>query len=180
MKYLNKGLLVLVCLVMVVTISGCKRHAPVIDPGFGGGGGVVGPGRDDPNNPEGLPKIPLESLEPFESGEKYGLAPVYFDFDSSALRPEAIGILGQNAGRIKALTGKTVQIAGHCDERGTQEYNLALGEARALVVRDYLVRMGVPGDRLITISYGKEMPAVSGTGEEVWAKNRRAEFAVTR
>ena len=69
-----------------------------------------------------------------------------------------------------------VQIAGHCDERGTQEYNLALGEKRAQSVRNHLRQLGVPGDRLVTISYGEEAPAVPGQSEAAWAQNRRCEF----
>ena len=71
-----------------------------------------------------------------------------------------------------------VQIQGHCDERGTNEYNLALGERRAMAAYNYLVTLGVPGDRLSTISYGEEMPVDPGHNEEAWAKNRRDEFKV--
>jgi peptidoglycan-associated lipoprotein len=69
-----------------------------------------------------------------------------------------------------------VQVEGHCDERGTQEYNLALGEKRALATREHLIKLGIPADRIITISYGEEMPAIQGGGESAWAQNRRCEF----
>jgi len=181
MKRIECLLAALICLCMAMTATGCGRKAAVIDPGFGGSGNPGGMGTGSgPNGLGGLPGVDQESLGPWESGAQYGLVPVYFDFDSAALRSGESATLHQNAERIKALAGRTVQIAGHCDERGTQEYNLALGERRALAVREYLIRMGVPDSRLLTISYGKEMPAVQGSGEDAWAQNRRAEFAVTK
>ena len=105
-----------------------------------------------------------------------GLQIVFFDFDSNALRPDAIDTLNKNSDKIKQVPNVKIQIEGHCDERGTQEYNLALGERRALAVRDYLVKVGVSGDRLLTISYGEEKPAVEGHDESAWSQNRRAEF----
>jgi peptidoglycan-associated lipoprotein len=104
------------------------------------------------------------------------MKPVYFDFDKSTLRPDGIEQLNKNAAVMKEGAKFIYQIAGHCDERGTQEYNLALGERRALAVRDYLISVGVPADRLVTISYGEEKPADAGHTEAAWAKNRRAEF----
>lgn len=124
---------------------------------------------------EGLPQMELERLL-FEPGSQYGLQTVYFDYDSNALRPDAMATLRDNAEKIKQVPGVVIQLAGHCDERGTQEYNLALGERRALAVRQYLIQLGVSGDRLITISYGKEFPAVLGSNEAAWARNRRVEF----
>jgi peptidoglycan-associated lipoprotein len=84
--------------------------------------------------------------------------------------------LQENAEKIKPVPHVVIQLAGHCDARGTQEYTLALGERRALAVRQYLIQLGVSGDRLITISYGKEFPSVVGSNESAWAKNRRVEF----
>jgi len=128
---------------------------------------------------DNLPKVNLEDLL-FDPASASGLKIVYFDFDSSSLRPDAMATLKDNAEKIKAVPNVIVQIAGHCDERGTQEYNLALGERRALAVRAYLIQMGVSGDRLVTISYGKEAPAVQGHDEASWSKNRRAEFQKAR
>jgi peptidoglycan-associated lipoprotein len=106
-----------------------------------------------------------------------GLQKVYFDFDSFALREDARTTLKANAEMIKTNPSNVIiQIAGHCDERGTQEYNMALGEKRALAVRDYLIQLGIDGNRLITISYGEEMPANPGHDEAAWSQNRRAEF----
>lgn len=109
-------------------------------------------------------------------GDDGRLKPVYFDYDSAGLTPPTTMTLGYNAERILEVPGVIVQIAGHCDERGTQEYNLALGEKRAQSVRNHLRQLGVPGDRLVTISYGEEAPAVAGSDEAAWAQNRRCEF----
>jgi len=105
-----------------------------------------------------------------------GLQNVYFDYDSFALRPDALRTLSENADKIKQVPNVLIQIEGHCDERGTQEYNLALGERRALAVREHLIKLGVSGDRMVTISYGEERPAVEGHDESAWCKNRRSEF----
>jgi len=101
---------------------------------------------------------------------------VYFDYDSYALRPDALEALRQNADLMKQSPNAVFQVEGHCDERGTQEYNFALGERRALAVRSHLINLGVSGDRLVTVSYGEEAPAVSGQSEAAWSKNRRCEF----
>ncbi len=102
---------------------------------------------------------------------------VYFDFDKSDLRQDARTVLSKNAElMLKVNTGAKVTIEGHCDERGSAEYNLALGERRAKSAMQYLLTLGVPADRLSTVSYGKEKPAVQGSDEAAWAKNRRAEF----
>ena len=99
----------------------------------------------------------------------------YFDFDSSSLTDEA---RGQVDAHIAALLGNndSVRLEGHTDERGTREYNLALGERRANAVRDYMVANGVPGYRIETISYGEENPVAYGSGESNWQQNRRVEL----
>ncbi len=102
--------------------------------------------------------------------------PVYFAFDQSALTGKATESLGKIGALMKENERITVVIEGHTDERGTNEYNLALGERRALAVRDYLVSYGINGSRLSVLSYGEEKPAVQGSNEEAWSKNRRAEF----
>lgn len=104
------------------------------------------------------------------------LGTVFFDFDKYDLRPDARDILATDADWLKLSPGVQVQIEGHCDERGTEEYNLALGERRANAVKNYLVSLGVDEERLFTISYGEEMPADPGHNVEAWAKNRRAQF----
>jgi len=103
---------------------------------------------------------------------------VFFDFDKSDLKPEARATVEALAAWMTNYPATTITIEGHCDERGTREYNLALGERRANSVRDYLVALGVDSGRLSTISYGKERPAVLGSNEEAWAQNRRGVFVV--
>lgn len=102
---------------------------------------------------------------------------IYFDFDKSDLRKDARDVLSKNAEiLLKSDRAAKIQIEGHCDERGSAEYNLALGERRAKSSMQYLITLGVKADRLSVISYGKEKPAVQGSDEAAWSKNRRAEF----
>jgi peptidoglycan-associated lipoprotein len=103
----------------------------------------------------------------------------FFDYDTAELSAEARAALDANAATLKKYASWAVTIEGHCDERGTAEYNLALGERRALAVRRYLVALGALADHLHTISYGEEKPADPGHEESSWAKNRRAEFKVS-
>ncbi|MGZ3803584.1 MAG: peptidoglycan-associated lipoprotein Pal [Pseudobdellovibrionaceae bacterium] len=111
-----------------------------------------------------------------DSGKIPGLETVHFDFDKSNITAENKKILQGNADWIKKNTTYKVQIEGHCDARGSIEYNLALGERRANSVKAYLVSLGVPTARLSVISYGKEKPVESGDSEAAYAKNRRANF----
>jgi peptidoglycan-associated lipoprotein len=106
------------------------------------------------------------------------LADIRFELDSSALSDAARQTLGQHAAWLKAHAGARVTIEGHCDARGTVEYNLALGEHRARAARDYLVSLGVATGRLHTVSFGKEKPLDPGNDDAAWAKNRRAHFVV--
>jgi peptidoglycan-associated lipoprotein len=109
------------------------------------------------------------------------LEPVYFDYDRSTIRPKAADKLKSHAEMIRGFPDWAyVTIQGHCDERGTEEYNLALGDRRADAVKRYLVTLGVPESRLRTVSYGELRPAVEGHDESAWSRNRRAEFAVSR
>ncbi len=103
---------------------------------------------------------------------------VYFDFDKFDIKPEYCEMLRQKSELLKKYTCIHVRIEGNCDARGTQEYNLALGERRARAAYEYLVMLGVNPAQLEIISYGKERPAVPGTGPEVWAKNRRDDFKI--
>lgn len=118
---------------------------------------------------------------PVELGEEAmvsELRTVYFAFDSAALTPDAMEILAGNAEWIKRHENATIQIEGHCDERGSTEYNINLGQRRADSVREYLVRLGVSPDRMTTISYGEERPVEPGHDESAWSQNRRAQFLV--
>jgi peptidoglycan-associated lipoprotein len=107
------------------------------------------------------------------------LKPVYYELDSSELSAANQKTLEEDAALLKRYPTWTVTIEGHCDERGTAEYNLALGERRAVTARAYLVSLGIPADRLRTVSYGKEFPFDPGHDEAAWTKNRRAHFVVT-
>jgi peptidoglycan-associated lipoprotein len=102
------------------------------------------------------------------------LEPVRFDYDSSQLSPQMLDTLKSNAAFLKNKKGFEFLVAGHCDERGTVAYNLALGQKRAREVRDYYIRLGVDGRLIATISYGKEQPSCSESNEECWGRNRRA------
>lgn len=105
--------------------------------------------------------------------------PVFFALDSTEIDGPGQAALGANADLLKRYPSWVVTIEGHCDERGTAEYNLALGERRALSARNYLVTLGIPAERLRTVSYGKEFPFDPGSSEEAYARNRRAHFVVT-
>ena len=114
------------------------------------------------------------------TGEGGPLADIHFDYDSAALSDEARAILEKHALWLQGHRDVKVTVEGHCDERGTVEYNLALGEQRARAARDYLVSLGVAAERLRIVSYGKERPLDPGNDEAAWARNRRAHFAVSR
>jgi len=106
------------------------------------------------------------------------LADIRFDLDSAALSEQARSILAGHASWLKTNGRSVVTVEGHCDERGTTDYNLALGEQRARAAREYLVGLGVSGDRLRAVSFGKEKPVDPASTEDAWAKNRRAHFVV--
>jgi peptidoglycan-associated lipoprotein len=103
---------------------------------------------------------------------------VYFDFDKYNLRPDAKSGLDSNYQLLKTFPDVVVKIEGHCDEKGTVEYNLSLGQKRAQSAQDYLTGLGIAANRISTISYGKERPAVQGNDEAAWSKNRRCEFRI--
>jgi peptidoglycan-associated lipoprotein len=107
------------------------------------------------------------------------LKDVFFDFDKATIREDQKAALNTNVGWLKANGQRKLTIEGHCDERGTAEYNLGLGERRAKAVKDYLLAAGIPADRIATVSYGKERPFVMGHDESAWKWNRRAHFAIT-
>ena len=107
------------------------------------------------------------------------LKPVFYGLDVAEVDAEGQKILQDNADLLRRYATWQISIEGHCDERGTAEYNLALGERRAVSARNYLVSLGIPADRVKTVSYGKEFPFDPGHSEEAWSKNRRAHFVVT-
>jgi peptidoglycan-associated lipoprotein len=132
---------------------------------------------------ETTPPAVEETQAPVTETKPTDMSPIalndaFFDFDSAALKAEAKSTLDANAREMKRVTDKNITIEGHCDERGTKAYNLALGEKRANAARDYLVAMGINPSRVTTISYGKERPFDPGHNEAAWAKNRRAHFVL--
>jgi peptidoglycan-associated lipoprotein len=132
-----------------------------------------------PPEPTPVPEDTLTAGSLDEINKNSPLKPVFFELDSSEVDGAGQKVLDANAEVLKRYTGWQISIEGHCDERGTAEYNLALGERRAIAARNYLVSLGIPADRIKTVSYGKEFPFDPGHNEEAWSKNRRAHFVVT-
>jgi peptidoglycan-associated lipoprotein len=189
MKTRSQAVLVLLALFAPLLLSAChKKRPPVVT--------TRQPARTAPSPaplPEPAPDTgpdvrPVDESQPTgedftvsdPSGEGGPLADIHFDYDQSSLTDEARGILEKHALWMQNHREAKVMVEGHCDERGTVEYNLALGNQRAQVTRDYLASLGVAADRLRTTSYGKERPLDPGHDEAAWAKNRRAHFAVSR
>ncbi len=108
------------------------------------------------------------------------LQTVYFDYDQSVIRSDARPVLRANKQAIDDSNWDRIVLEGHCDERGSEEYNLALGERRANAVKQYLQSLGVPGSKIQTVSYGESRPAAFGSNESAWSQNRRVEFGVGR
>jgi peptidoglycan-associated lipoprotein len=106
------------------------------------------------------------------------LTTIYFEYDKSDIRPDARDIMAQNARSLAEHPTATIRVEGNCDERGTDEYNMALGERRANAAKEYLVNYGIDGGKISTISYGESRTADPGHNEEAWAKNRRDDFRV--
>lgn len=125
-----------------------------------------------------VPVIP-ETVESKTEDFLKALGDVYFDYDRFTVRKEAISVLQENAKVLVAgLSDKSIVIEGHCDERGTESYNMVLGERRANAVKEFLVDLGVPGDKLQVVSYGKEKPFCTDQNEQCWQENRRGHFVL--
>lgn len=152
---------------VLALVAGCKGKQSQSDQGIESGMG-------------GAPTIDSSAMnfDPMgsDSGRISGLNTVYFPYDRSSLDSQAKADLRANAEWMKKNSGVRVQIEGHCDSRGTIEYNVALGERRANAVKSYMMSLGIPSERLPIISYGEEKPLVQGESEEAWSKNRRANF----
>ena len=170
--------------VAATTITACGGKTP-----------APPPPAPPPAAPATPPPAPApEAPEPAPQEDEYGriksmgsdeierlglLSDIHFDYDEYTLREGDREILNRNAEALKKFDFIKITIQGHCDERGSVEYNLALGERRARAAYDYLLSLGVPADRMKTVSYGKEIPLCSESNEECWARNRRDHFAVT-
>jgi peptidoglycan-associated lipoprotein len=129
--------------------------------------------------PEPVPDDAISSASLDDLNKNSPLKPVFYELDSSELSEVSQKVLEENAAVLKRYTTWAVTVEGHCDERGTAEYNLALGERRAIAARAYLVSLGIAADRMRTVSYGKEFPFDPGRDETAFSKNRRAHFVIT-
>ena len=162
--------LVLAGVLLSLAAAGCRSTGSDKGPGEGG---VTGSEFDDGG-------ATGSQSQAGQRGRAIGLETVYFDYDSFQIREDAKPLLKGNA---QTISGKpqwpAIVIEGHCDERGSDEYNLALGERRAQQVKRYLVDLGVPANRLDTVSFGEANPAVQGHDEAAWRYNRRSEFALS-
>lgn len=128
----------------------------------------------------GVESQPVQSGPVADHQAVAGLSRIHFPYNQFILEDAARVTLEQNAVYLRNRPMEKVVIEGHCDERGSDEFNLALGERRALAAKNYLVSLGIPAERLSVISYGEEKPLVAAANEEAWAQNRRAEFKVAR
>ena len=114
-----------------------------------------------------------------ELNETSPLSPVFFNYDEAEILPAGRTVLQQNADWMRRWSSTRIMVEGHCDERGTNEYNLGLGDERAAAVRDYLVSLGIPANRIQTLSKGEEEPFCTDENEGCWSRNRRGHFIVT-
>jgi peptidoglycan-associated lipoprotein len=181
-----------ILLLMVMSVAACgKKQAPVarpMPPPVPGATSTTGSRPPAPPEPVAEPTIvppepvrddAIASASLDDLNRNSPLKPVFFEYDSSDLSPDAQKTLDENAATMKKYPSWAVTIEGHCDERGTAEYNLALGERRSVTARAYLVSLGIPADRIRTVSYGKEFPFDPGHSETSFSKNRRAHFVIT-
>jgi peptidoglycan-associated lipoprotein len=181
---MKKALLVLAALTLVSTFPACgKKKLPPPPPPETVAPETPPPAPPPPAQPQVEPQVDeyarLKAMTAEEIDKLGLLGTVYFDFDRADIREADRATLSQNAELLKKYDFLRVTVEGHCDERGTVEYNLALGERRAKAAIDYLVSLGVPASRVKSVSYGKEVPACSDANEMCWQKNRRGKFTVT-
>ncbi len=183
-------LMVLAVLLTFVVGACAKKQPPVARPMPPPSASTVTtpPAPPPPPSPVSEPvPVPPEPLKDDAIGTKSlddlnrdsPLQPLFFDLDSTEVSTEGQQVLQSTAAVLKKYPAWQLTIEGHCDERGTAEYNLALGERRALSAKSYLVSLGIPADKVRTVSYGKEFPFDAGHDDGAWAKNRRAHFVIT-
>jgi peptidoglycan-associated lipoprotein len=187
-RYMFKTAMIVMA-VLIVAGACAKKKPPVARPGApppsSGTTGSRPPTPPEPvNEPVPVPAEPiaadtLSAVDIDTLNRNSPFQPVFYAYDQDTIDAAGQQALNGNAELMKKYPTWVVTIEGHSDERGTAEYNLALGERRALAARNYLVSLGVPADRLRTVSYGKEFPFEPGHDEGSWSKNRRAHFVVT-
>ena len=177
---------------LALTVAGCKYDDAADDAALnnsgadnGSSGLVDGRDMDTVDTSPVVDDTGMAATEvPFDKDPNYvrctdvDFAPVYFGFDASNLAPAELAKIEAVAQHLKDNADRVVIVEGNCDERGSNEYNLSLGDQRAISIRDYIATLGVAAGRMQTKSYGEEKPAVTGTGEGAWSQNRRGEFAI--
>ena len=162
---------------LAVVSTGCKYDKAGKGAGAGSGSDINGHDiSGDTGSISGASEGKFEDL--YTRCTDVDFAPVYFGFDSTVVPQGELGKIDAVAQHLTAKTDRVVVVEGNCDERGSSEYNMSLGENRAIIIRNYLVQSGIAADRIQTRSYGAEKPAVDGHDESAWAKNRRGEFAI--
>ena len=188
---MRRRALTAVAVASVLMVAACHKNPPPVarpippPPAGGTTTGTRPPAPPEPVPeptivpPEPVPNDAISSASLDDLNRNSPLKPVFFELDSSDLSRDGQRVLDENAGVLKRYASWTITVEGHCDERGTAEYNLALGERRAASARAYLVSLGISGDRLRIVSYGKEFPFDPGHDETAYAKNRRAHFVIT-
>ena len=188
----NSRALIVPVLLVTVFIAACNKGnkppvarpmpPPAVDPGPATGGGPPPP-PTPVMEPTVVPPMPAEDVIGSKSLDDLNrdspLRPLFFELDSSDVSAAGQQVLQANAAVLKKYPGMQITIEGHCDERGTAEYNLALGERRALAAKNYLVSLGISADKVKTVSYGKEFPFDPGHDDAAWKNNRRAHFVIT-
>jgi len=170
-------------LAITLAATGCRNHRPYgVTPIPNGPGSEVGnlpPGPTLPNNENGIPTANIEEFENMtEDRAALAAYTIHFAFDSAVIRSSEQANLQSVASALSSDPSTKLLIEGNCDERGTEEYNRALGERRALAARQALAKLGVDPQRIRTISYGKDKPVDPGHDESAWAKNRRDDFVL--
>jgi peptidoglycan-associated lipoprotein len=181
---------VVLVLLLTVVVSACNKNKPPVARPMPPPMTTADPAPPRPpepprpvNEPVPVPPMPAEDAIGSKSLDDLNrdspLKPMYFLLDSAEVDAEGQQILQANAAVLKKYPTMQITIEGHCDERGTAEYNLALGERRALAAKNYLVSLGIPADKIKTVSYGKEFPFDAGHDDSAWSKNRRAHFVIT-
>jgi peptidoglycan-associated lipoprotein len=176
---MNRILTVLAVVGAAVLLAGCPKKPTTVEPPAGGEqvGGVTGAGTSGTTGADSGAAKPLPGANG-GAGDAAGAAAtrILFDFDSSEIRPEYNAALAAHARRLAASPGLKVRLEGNTDERGSPEYNVALGERRAQAVRRALMLQGVGDQQIATVSYGEERPIAEGESEEAWSQNRRVEI----
>jgi peptidoglycan-associated lipoprotein len=176
------GLIVLM-VSLAFTFAACKKKAPDIEPTASSGTSGITETPVDTTTPPPPVVTPPEETEITDNvlaDITRQLQPVFFDYNKSDIREDQTTALQNNAKVLKQFARVNALIEGHCDERGTEEYNLALGERRARAAKDYLVGLGIADNRLNTISYGESKPFAEGHNEDAWQQNRRAHFVAIK